>query len=247
MDWGLLIIAGSVCLVGLLAQSILALAGAGPRVVMRALIALILVCIATILLAILLFDAGPAGAASIPRAALQHRADLIRAARVSWGLDAPVAVFAAQIHQESCWNAGAESRAGAQGLAQVMPSTAAWLPQVAPHVGQSAPWNPGWALRALTAYDRWLWERVDGFDTCARMAKTLSAYNGGLGWVRRDERLAAGQGLDPARWWGHVETVNAGRSAANYRENRAYPRRILLVLQPVYRAWGPGIDCEVRP
>ena len=69
-------------------------------------------------------------------------------------------------------------------------------------------------------------------DDCNRMAKSLSAFNGGLSWIARDERLAASKGLDPARWFGNVETVNSGRSAANWRENRQYPRRILVNLSP---------------
>ena len=58
--------------------------------------------------------------------------------------------------------------------------------------------------------------------------------------MSRDENLAASKGLDPARWFGNVETVNSGRSAANWRENRQYPRRILVSLSPVYQLadWG---------
>lgn len=203
-----------------------------------------LVCIMLIVaLLVLACLGGTAHGADIPQAAQAHRSTLIRAARVEWGLSAPVATFAAQVHQESCWREDARSHVGAQGLAQFMPSTSAWLPEVAPQTGEPAPWNPGWSLRALAAYDRWLWDRVSGPDDCNRMAKTLSAYNGGLGWVRRDVRMARAQGLDPAAWWGSVETVNAGRAASCWRENRGYPRRILLELEPRYEAagWGRGV------
>lgn len=181
-----------------------------------------------------------AGAGGIPRAAVQYRSVLVRAARVAWGLDAPVATMAAQVHQESAWRADALSPAGARGLGQIMPATAQWLPEIAPHLGAADAWNPGWSLRALAAYDRWLWDRVSACDGCNRMAKALAAYNGGLGWVRRDERLAAARGLDPERWWEHVEAVNSGRSDAAKRENRGYPERILRVLEPLYAAWGRG-------
>ncbi|EKQ0929484.1 lytic transglycosylase domain-containing protein, partial [Salmonella enterica] len=50
------------------------------------------------------------------------------------------------------------------------------------------------------------------------------------------------QGLDSTRWFGHVATVNAGRSAANWRENRHYPQRILRELAPRYLTWG-GSSC----
>ena len=63
-------------------------------------------------------------AGAIPAQAERYRALLIREARVVWGMDAPVATFAAQIHQESMWRSDAVSRAGAQGLAQFMPKAA---------------------------------------------------------------------------------------------------------------------------
>lgn len=201
---------------------------------------------ATLLLFALLAWFTPAHAAevTIPRAAVQYRAELVRSARVVWGLDAPIAVFAAQVHTESWWRNDTVSHAGAQGLAQFMPSTAAWLPKVAPETGKPAPFNPGWSLRALCTYDKWLWDRTDGATAFEHMAFTLSAYNGGQGWVNRDKRLARQRGLDPARWFGAVETVNAGRSAAAWKENRQYPRRILKERQSAYvkAGWGPGIE-----
>ena len=181
---------------------------------------------------------------TIPRAAEQYRAELVRSAHATWGLDAPVAVFAAQVHTESWWRSDTVSGAGAEGLAQFMPSTARWLPSVAPETGKPMPFNPGWSLRALCIYDKWLWERAAGCDAFERMAFTLSAYNGGLGWVNRDRTLARKRGLDESRWFGAVETVNAGRSAAAWKENRSYPRIILQKRQYAYirAGWGPGIE-----
>jgi len=183
-----------------------------------------------------------ASAASVPREALQHRSDLIRNARAVWGLDAPVATFAAQVHQESRWRVDAQSPVGAGGIAQFMPSTAAWIAQAYPALANPEPFNPSWSLRALVTYDLHIWDRTSAATDCDRMAKTLSGYNGGPGWVTRDERLAKASGADPARWFDQVELFNAGRSAAAFRENRGYPRRILLELEPVYVAagWGEG-------
>lgn len=181
---------------------------------------------------------------AIPRAAAQYRAELVRSARVVWGLDAPIAVFAAQVHTESWWRNNTVSHVGAQGLAQFMPATAAWLPKVAPETGKPAPFNPGWSLRALCTYDKWLWDRTDGATAFERMAFTLSAYNGGQGWVNRDKAKARKLGVDASRWFGHVENVNAGRSRAAFAENRQYPRRILRERQQAYvrAGWGPGIE-----
>ncbi len=186
---------------------------------------------------------------TIPRAAEQHKATLTRAARAYWGLDAPVAVFAAQVHTESWWRNNTVSHVGAQGLAQFMPATARWLPSVMPETGKPAPFNPAWSLRALCAYDRYLWERVSAWSGYERMAFSLSAYNGGLGWVQRDKAKARKLGKDDRRWFGHVEHVNAGRSVAAFRENRQYPRRILQERQQAYvkAGWGPGIMPEEQP
>ena len=64
--------------------------------------------------------------AQVPAAAARYRLTLLREAHGQWGLDAPVAAFAAQVHQESGWNPQAVSRVGARGLAQFMPATTLW-------------------------------------------------------------------------------------------------------------------------
>ena len=184
-----------------------------------------------------------AHAEPIPAAAQRYRSEVIRAARVEGGLSAPVAVFAAQLEQESGWNPEARSWCGASGLGQFMPATAKDMGRTRPDLGPAAPTNPGWAIRALCAYDLTNLARVRAATLADAWAMALAAYNGGLGWVRRDAALAARKGLDPGRWWNSVETVNAGRSLAAKRENTGYPRAILLKRQPKYLAWGPGVDC----
>jgi len=102
------------------------------------------------------------------------------------------------------------------------------------------PFNPSWAIRALVSYDNWLMQRIKAVDPCQKMAFTLSAYNGGLGWINRDKKLATRQGLNPQYWFEQVETVNAGRSQANWKENRHYPKNILYNIAPRYLSWGSG-------
>ena len=58
----------------------------------------------------------PASAA-IPRDAVRHQLTLKREAHQVWGLGAPVATFAAQVHQESRWRTNAASPVGARSLA----------------------------------------------------------------------------------------------------------------------------------
>lgn len=184
---------------------------------------------------------------AIPSAAEQHRRLLVRAAHAEWGLDAPVATLAGQVHQESRWRSQARSPAGAQGIAQFMPATADWMAELYPNsLGPAQPYNPGWALRAMVAYDRWLYTRNQASSDCDRWAFALSAYNGGLGWVNRDRVLASAKGADKLAWFDSVERHNAGRSAANFRENRHYPRAILLRWEPMYAAagWGSGVCAE---
>lgn len=181
-------------------------------------------------------------AESIPPRAEKYKADLIRSARYEWGLDAPIAVFAAQIHTESLWQKNAKSPAGALGLSQFMPETAAWLPSVMPHVGKESPLNPKWAIRALCAYDRYLFQKLKGNTEYEQMAFALSAYNGGIGWVLKDKQKARKMGLDPFQYFGSVETVNAGRSSAYFRENRRYPFLILKKRQFLYKTWGNVLE-----
>ena len=188
-----------------------------------------------------------AKAETIPTTAAKYRAELTRCGRYAFGLSAPVATLAAQVHQESRWRPGAVSPVGACGLAQFMPTTSRWIAGLVPELSAIAPFNPGWALRALAEYDKWLWDRVHARDDCQRMAMALAGYNGGLGWVQRDKRLAARNGADPLVWFGEIERFNAGRAVASFRENRGYPRRILLTLEPLYMTagWGPGV-CHAR-
>ena len=186
--------------------------------------------------------AGPAFGAP-PKEAQKYERELIRTARYVWGMDAPIRVMAAQIHQESRWIATAKSPF-AEGLAQFTPDTAIWISGVYPdELGQSDPYNPSWALRALARYDLWIYQRIAAATPCERWAFTLAAYNGGLGWISKDKALAKGAGADPMRWWGSVEKYTR-RAAWAKKENRDYPYKILIVHQPIYMAWGPGIDCS---
>ena len=178
--------------------------------------------------------------AQVPQAALQHRSLLVRTAHASWGMDAPVAVFAAQVHQESAWRVNAVSHVGAQGLAQFMPATTKWIAGLHPDLASQQPFNPAWSFRALVTYDRWLYDRAPAhYSSRDRMWVALRAYNGGLGHWHRE---AAGTGLaQPSRAQVDAACGKARRAAVHCKENLGYPHRILVVLQPRYAAWGPGL------
>ena len=176
---------------------------------------------------------------SIPRAAEPHRATLLRESRRVWGIAAPSASFAAQIHQESGWRADARSPVGAVGLTQFMPATAAWMGSIQPDLAGAAPLNPTWAIRALVVYNHWLYKRLPAANACEQLAFALSAYNGGLGWALKRRARSP----EPSLCLGKSCNINPGITTANQAENQAYPQRILRRLEPVYAAsgrWGMG-------
>jgi soluble lytic murein transglycosylase-like protein len=84
--------------------------------------------------------------------------------------DLSPALLEAVVWQESRWRANAVSPVGAQGLAQLMPGTAAYL-----RVDASDP------LANLEGGARYLREQLDRFD--GDLEKALAAYNAGPGRV----------------------------------------------------------------
>lgn len=178
--------------------------------------------------------------AQVPQAAQPYRALLVRSAHMAWGLDAPVAVLAAQVHQESGWRGDAVSPVGAQGLAQFMPATATWIAGIDPALAARQPFNPAWALRALVTYDLWLYQRTPTqYAPHDRMWVALRGYNGGLGhWQAEAASTALAQ---PTRAQVDAACGRAKRAPVHCRENLGYPHRILIVVQPRYAQWGLGL------
>ncbi len=91
-----------------------------------------------------------------------------RAVALQYGVNP--SVFLRQISQESGWNTRARSSAGAEGIAQFMPGTAA-----SHHVN---PWDPRAALRAAALMDSQALHAYHG-----SYQKMLAAYNAGPGAV----------------------------------------------------------------
>lgn len=183
---------------------------------------------------LLLAAASTAGAASIPIAAHQHRATLVREAQFIYGPAAPVPMFAGQIHQESTWRADVTAWDNGRGLAQFMDATAETVARNYPELGGVNPYDPRWAIRAMVRYNGWLYARVQGVNPCNRWAAALKSYNAGLGYVQRAQKRAEQPGL----WWDHTEWVKTGQSAQNFEYSRTYPRKILFKHQPLYSGWG---------
>ena len=97
--------------------------------------------------------------------------DEITAAARRNGVDP--ALLAGLVRQESNFNAAAVSQAGARGLTQLMPATAAGL-------GVANPSDP---VQALEGGARYLRRQLDAFG--GDVTKALAAYNAGPGAVQR--------------------------------------------------------------
>lgn len=98
----------------------------------------------------------------------------------------PIQVFLRQINQESGFNPNAKSGAGAEGIAQFMPSTAAGY-------GLSNPFDPVAALAAAAKMDSDLLHR---YGTVQSM---LSAYNSGSPTAYQNPSFAGGQTFNYVR------------------------------------------------
>jgi len=108
-------------------------------------------------------------------------------------------LIVAQMYQESRFNPKAKSWVGAQGLMQVMPRTAK-------EMGISNLKQPESGIKAGVQYLDWVRDRFEAeLSVKDRMWFTLAAYNAGQGHVKDARRLARQQGLNPNKWFDHVE------------------------------------------
>jgi soluble lytic murein transglycosylase-like protein len=196
---------------------------------------------ATVLVTLLAIDAARAAPADVPPAAVPYRAMLVRAAHSQWGLNAPIAALAAQVHQESGWRPAAVSRVGARGLAQFMPATASWWCELnGLAAADCQPENPTWALRALVGFDKYLFDRTPRhYSDHDRLWVALRGYNGGLGHWNAEARASGVR--QPSREQVDAACGMARRAAVHCAENLGYPRRILIELQPRYLKWGAAL------
>lgn len=123
--------------------------------------------------------------------------DLARGFADRYGFDWRLIV--AQMFVESRFNPKARSEAGAQGLMQLLPATAASL-------GFDDVFTPELGIHAGVRYMDELRGRFEAeLAVSDRTWFALAAYNAGFERVQAARRLAARRGLDPNRWFGHVE------------------------------------------
>lgn len=125
------------------------------------------------------------GVANVPA---EYEADVVRAGSICPTVTP--SIIAAQIEQESNWNPKAGSSAGAQGIAQFMPSTWASAGKDGDGDGKADIWNPYDAIWSQGNYMCGLASQVEtakksGKLTGDTLELTLAAYNAGLGSVLR--------------------------------------------------------------
>ncbi|MEN8227584.1 MAG: transporter substrate-binding domain-containing protein [Bacteroidota bacterium] len=117
------------------------------------------------------------------------------------------------VYQESRFQPGAESWAGAVGLMQLMPATATEL-------GVRDRSNPVESMEGGTKYLHKIYGYFDSIpDETQRIKFTIASYNCGYGHVRDAQRLAPKYDLNPEQWDDHVEKmILALNKSSNYND-----------------------------
>jgi membrane-bound lytic murein transglycosylase MltF len=155
-------------------------------------------------------------ASQAERAKFERVIDFFRAYGDRYALD--YLLVMAQGYQESRLDHNARSPVGAVGIMQVMPATGKEL-----KVGDISQLEPN--IHAGVKYMRFMMDQYYAGEPMTDLDKglfTFASYNAGPGRIRQMRRIAAERGLDPNRWFNHVELVTAekvGREPVQYVSN----------------------------
>ncbi|CAM2009681.1 MltF family protein [Acanthopleuribacter pedis] len=129
-------------------------------------------------------------------------------------------MIAALAYQESKFDNTRVSRAGAVGLMQIKPSTAA-DPQVGIENIREMENNVHAGVRYLV-FIQGRYFKEDAISTADRLYFAMAAYNAGPARVQKLRRRAKAMKLDPNRWFGHVEKAalkDIGQETVRYVAN----------------------------
>jgi hypothetical protein len=198
-------------------------------------------------------------AATVPERAAQHITTLKYQISQVWPSVPIPAALAGQIEQETCpslthkkcWNPRAELKTDREygfGIGQItVTSRFNNFEEVKKLDAKLKSWrwedryDPERQLRALVLMDRAAFMKLSFAADYERMAFMLSSYNGGLGGVMQDRRLALSKGADPNKWFGNVEahsfkskTKAHGYGQSFFEVNREYVRNVLKVRMQRY-------------
>jgi membrane-bound lytic murein transglycosylase MltF len=134
--------------------------------------------------------------------------------------DLPYLLVVAQAYQESRLDQSVRSPAGAVGVMQIKPSTAAGQPIGITNV-EKLPNN----INAGTKYLRFLlneYFKDEPMDRVSQVLFAIASYNAGPAKIQALRQEAKAQGLDPNLWFNNVELVVAkriGRETVQYVGN----------------------------
>jgi membrane-bound lytic murein transglycosylase MltF len=141
-----------------------------------------------------------------------------------FGIGTDWRLFKAQGMAESDLTPTAQSRVGARGIMQLMPSTYRQIQSALPQFGRID--DPEWNIAAGILHDRDLWTlwKKDVPDD-QRWAFVFAGYNAGEGTIMRARRSAAAARLDD-RSWQNIERVAPTVERWRYVETLGYVRTI---------------------
>jgi len=129
-------------------------------------------------------------------------------------------LVAALAYQESRIDQSVRSHAGAVGVMQLLPSTAAGHPVNIPKIEELEN-----NIHAGVKYLRWLFDQYfkdENMDLLNKGLFTFASYNAGPGKVAQLRKQTSRMGFDPNKWFGNVEVVAAkkiGRETVQYVSN----------------------------
>ncbi|MEN8244495.1 MAG: lytic transglycosylase F [Thermodesulfobacteriota bacterium] len=144
--------------------------------------------------------------------------DLFKKYAGQYGFD--YLMITAQAYQESQIDQSKKSPAGAIGVMQVLPSTAADKNVNIPGIHELEN-----NINAGTKYMRFISDRYfadDSIDQQNRLLLSFASYNAGPAKIAKFRKEAEEQGLDPNKWFQNVELVAAkriGRETVQYVSN----------------------------
>jgi membrane-bound lytic murein transglycosylase MltF len=157
-------------------------------------------------------------------------------------------IVAAQGYQESRLDQSARSPAGAVGIMQLLPSTAADPNVGIPDITTAEP-----NIHAGVRYLNFIRERYfndPAIDSFNQTLFALAAYNAGPARIRNLRNKAAKQGYDPNVWFDNVEVISAretGRETVQYVSNIlkyyvAYRMSVIRQVQRVEQRQEQGVQ-----
>lgn len=158
-------------------------------------------------------------------------------------------LLAAVIYQESHFQPQNESWAGAQGLMQLMPETAA-------RFGVTDPSNPRQNIQAGVKYLRYLdkyWASSIP-DQDERLKFVLASYNAGPTHIKDAQKLTKKYGGDPSIWYGNVEKFLQKKSKPEFFQDPVVqagyckceePVNYVIAVLDMYEEYKTHISAEI--